>query len=75
MFTPCAIPHGFAVTGVGPGRIIILGSPGGFDQIVTAAEESAPPLAEPPARSSRLTKLAATRGIQILPRPRPTTKV
>jgi len=37
-------PHGCAVTGVGPGRIIILGSPGGFDQIVTAAKESAPDL-------------------------------
>jgi hypothetical protein len=39
MFMPRAIPHGFAVSDVGPGRIIIVASRGGFAQIVTAAEE------------------------------------
>jgi len=32
VFMPRAIPHGFTVSDDGPGRIIIVATPGGFDQ-------------------------------------------
>jgi hypothetical protein len=44
---PRAIPHGFTVSDAGPGRIIIVASPGGFDQFVAAAGEPAPDLRMP----------------------------
>jgi len=31
------IPHGFSVFAVGPGRAIVVLSPGGFDRFVAAA--------------------------------------
>ena len=37
MFTLHGIPHGFTVSAAGPGRIIVVVSPGGFDQFVAAA--------------------------------------
>ena len=72
VFMPRAIPHGFAVSDAGPGRIIVVVSPGGFDQFVAAAGEPArdlrlpEPVAPDPAR---ITQLAAAHGIQILPPP------
>jgi len=56
----------------GPGQIIIVASPGGFDQFVAAAGEPAPDLRLPvpvPPDPARLTRLATAHGIQILPRP------
>jgi hypothetical protein len=66
---PRAVPHGFTVSDDGPGRIIIVASPGGFDQFVAAASEPAPDLCLPvpiPPDPARLTRLAAAHGIQIL---------
>jgi hypothetical protein len=66
------IPHGFAVSDAGPGRIIIVACPGGFDQFVAAAGEPAPDLCLPvpvPPDPARLMQLAAAHGIQILPHP------
>ena len=74
VFMPRAIPHGFTVSDAGPGRIIIVASPGGFDQFVAAAGEPAPDLCLPvpvPPDPARLTHLAAAHGIQILPPPEP----
>jgi hypothetical protein len=51
---PRAIPHGFTVSDAGPGRIIIVASPGGFDQFVAAAGEPAPDMCLPvPVRPTR----------------------
>ena len=72
MYLPHGIPHGFTVSAAGPGRIIVVVSPGGFDQFVAAAGEPArdlrlpEPVAPDPAR---VTQLAAAHGIQILPPP------
>jgi mannose-6-phosphate isomerase-like protein (cupin superfamily) len=69
VFMPRAIPHGFTVSDDGPGRIIIVATPGGFDQFVAAASEPAPDLCLPvpiPPDPARLTRLAAAHGIQIL---------
>jgi mannose-6-phosphate isomerase-like protein (cupin superfamily) len=74
VFMPRAIPHGFTVSDAGPGRIIIVASPGGFDQLVAAAGEPALDLCLPvpvPPDPARLTHLAAAHGIQILPTPGP----
>jgi hypothetical protein len=73
---PRAIPHGFTVSDAGPGRIIIVASPGGFDQFVAAAGEPAPDMCLPvPVRPdpARLTRLAAAHGIQFLPPARTVT--
>jgi quercetin dioxygenase-like cupin family protein len=53
VFLPHGIPHGFIVSGAGPGRIIVVVSPGGFDQFVAAAGE--------PARDLRLPEPVAPR--------------
>jgi quercetin dioxygenase-like cupin family protein len=72
VFMPHGIAHGFTVSAAGPGRIIVVVSPGGFDQFVAAAGVPArelrlpEPVAPDPAL---LTQLAATHGIQILPPP------
>ena len=74
VFLPCSIPHGFQVSQNGPGRLIVIVSPGGFDQFVAAAGEAAAGLRLPdpvPPDPSRLTELAAAHGIQLLPAPRP----
>jgi quercetin dioxygenase-like cupin family protein len=74
VFLPRAIPHGFTVSPAGPGRIIVVVSPGGFDQFVAAAGEPAQALRLPepvPPDPARLTQLAAAHGIQILPPPQP----
>ena len=77
VFLPRAIPHGFHVSEAGPGRIIVVVSPGGFDQFVAAAGEPAPDLRLPgpiPPDPVRLTQLAAAHGIRILPGPGPDKK-
>ena len=72
VYLPHGIPHGFTVSAAGPGRIIVVVSPGGFDQFVAAAGEPArelrlpEPVAPDPAR---LTQLAAAHGIEILSPP------
>ena len=72
VYLPHGIPHGFSVSAAGPGRIIVVVSPGGFDQFVAAAGQPASdlrlpePVAPDPAL---LTQLAAAHGIQILPPP------
>lgn len=74
VFMPRAVPHAFAVSDAGPGRIIIVASPGGFDEFVAAAGEPAAELCLPvpvPPDPARLTQLAAVHGIQILPPPEP----
>ena len=74
VFMPRAIPHGFTVSDAGPGRIIIVASPGGFDQFVAVVGEPAPDLCLPvpvPPDPARLTQLAAAHGIQVLPPPEP----
>ena len=73
VFLPRAIPHGFSVSTAGPGRLIVVVSPGGFDQFVAAASEPAQALRLPdpvPPDPAMLTQLAAAHGIQILPPPR-----
>jgi quercetin dioxygenase-like cupin family protein len=70
VFLPHGIPHGFHVSQAGPGRIIVVVSPGGFDQFVAAAGQPARDLRLPepvPPDPVRLTQLAAAHGIQILP--------
>ena len=72
VYLPHGIPHGFTVSAAGPGRIIVVVSPGGFDQFVAAAGQPTSdlrlpePVAPDPAL---LTELAAAHGIQILPPP------
>jgi quercetin dioxygenase-like cupin family protein len=72
VFLPCGIPHGFQVSHAGPGRLLVIVSPGGFDQFVAAAGEPAADLRLPdpvPPDPVRLTELAAAHGMQILPPP------
>jgi hypothetical protein len=72
VFLPRAVPHGFSVSAAGPGRLIVIVSPGGFDQFVAAVGEPAGALRLPepvPPDPARLTELAAAHGIQILPPP------
>jgi mannose-6-phosphate isomerase-like protein (cupin superfamily) len=69
VYLPHGIPHGFTVCGTAPGRIIVVVTPGGFDQFVAAAGEPAGDLRLPePAAPDpvRITQLAAAHGIQIL---------
>jgi quercetin dioxygenase-like cupin family protein len=72
VFMSHGIRHRFAVSAAGPGRIIVVVSPGGFDQFVAAAGEPASdlrlpePVAPDPAR---VIQLAAAHGIRILPPP------
>ena len=74
VFLPNRIPHGFRVSQAGPGRIIVIVAPGGFDQFVAAAGEPAADLRLPdpvPPDPVRLTELAAAHGIRIQPPPQP----
>jgi len=70
VFLPHGIPHGFHISTEDRGRLIVIVSPGGFDQFVAAAGEPAADLRLPepvPPDPARLTQLAAAHGIQILP--------
>jgi mannose-6-phosphate isomerase-like protein (cupin superfamily) len=69
VFLPRAVPHGYHVSEAGPGRLLVIVSPGGFDQFVAAVGEPARELRLPePVRPdpARLAKLAAAHGIRIL---------
>jgi len=61
---PREIPHGFKVTGDSPARMLLICSPGGFEQFVL---EQTTPIAEPPSAPdmARLMTLAAKHGIDI----------
>ena len=71
VFMPRGIPHGFTVSAAGPGRIIVVVSPGRFDQFVAAAGRPAShlrlpePVAPDPAR---VTQFAAAHGSGFCPR-------
>ena len=70
VYMPHGVPHGFTVSETGPGRILVIVSPGGFDQFVAAAGEPACDLRLPePVMPDPvlITQLAAAHGIQILP--------
>ncbi len=72
VYLPHGIPHGFTVSAAGPGRIIVVVSPGGFDQFVAAVGEPARDLRLPepiPPDPALITQLAAAHGIEILPPP------
>lgn len=73
VFLPSGVPHVFQVSAAGPGRLIVVVSPGGFDQFVAAAGEPATDLRLPdhpePPDPARLGQLAAAHGIQLLPPP------
>jgi quercetin dioxygenase-like cupin family protein len=74
VYLPHGIAHGFTVSAAGPGRIIVVVSPGGFDQFVAAAGQPAAALRLPepvPPDPALITQLAAAHGIQILPPPQP----
>jgi quercetin dioxygenase-like cupin family protein len=74
VFLPRGIPHGFTVSGAGPGRAIIVVSPGGFDHFVAAVGEPARELRLPEPDQpdpARVARLAAAHGIQILPPDQP----
>ena len=70
VFLPHGIPRGFHVSHAGLGRVIVVTSPGGFDQFVAVAGQPARDLRLPepiPPNPVRLTQLAAAHGIRILP--------
>ena len=70
VYLPRGIPHGFNVSKTGPGRIIVVVTPGGFDQFVAELGEPAHDLRLPdpvPPDPARVVQLAAAHGIQILP--------
>jgi quercetin dioxygenase-like cupin family protein len=72
VYMPHGIPHGFTVSEAGPGRILVIVTPGGFDQFVAAAGEPASDLRLPePVMPDPvlITQLAAAHGIEILPPP------
>jgi quercetin dioxygenase-like cupin family protein len=77
VFLPRGLPHGFTVSHAGPGRAIIVVSPGGFDHFVAAAGEPAPQLRLPepvPPDPAHLAQLAAVHGIELLPPARSSTE-
>src|SRR5437588_4650080 len=55
VFGPRHIPHGFRVDGTGPARLLLLATPGGFEQFVLDLGEAAAPAGPPD-----MAKLAAT---------------
>ena len=65
VFGPRGIPHGFKVTGNGPARMLLLCSPGGFEQFVLELRE---PEGAPPAAPdmAKLAAAAARYDIQLL---------
>ncbi|MEJ7833635.1 MAG: cupin domain-containing protein [Nocardioides sp.] len=68
VFLPRDIPHGFTVSDKGPGRTLLILSPGGFDEFVRDLGTPAPQLTlpgpdEPTPELDRFTALAAAHGI------------
>jgi quercetin dioxygenase-like cupin family protein/ketosteroid isomerase-like protein len=62
VFGPRNIPHGFKVTGDRPARLLLLCTPGGFDQFVVEMSEPAPA----PPDMAKLMTVAARYSIDIL---------
>jgi quercetin dioxygenase-like cupin family protein len=76
VYLPRGVPHGFNVSQAGPGRTILVLTPGGFDQFVAELGEPAHDLRLPdpvPPDPARVVQLAAAHGIQILPPPGPSS--
>ena len=72
VFLPRGVPHGFNVSEAGPGRAILVLSPGGFDQFVAVLGEPTDRLELPvpvPPDPARVVEIAAAHGITILPPP------
>jgi quercetin dioxygenase-like cupin family protein len=70
VYLPRAVPHGFAVSVDGPGRIYVIGSPSGFEQFVDAAGVPAGALRLPEPLMpdlDRLIEIAGAYDIQITP--------
>jgi quercetin dioxygenase-like cupin family protein len=69
VYGPRGVPHGFAVEGDAPARMLLLNTPAGFEgfpvEVGKPAEELTLPPAEPP-DLERLVKIAATYDIEIL---------
>jgi quercetin dioxygenase-like cupin family protein len=61
VFGPRQIPHGFKVVGDSPARMLLLCSPGGFEQFVVEMSESAPA----PPDMAKLVAVAAKYQIEI----------
>lgn len=61
VFGPREVPHGFAVLGNAPARVLLLCSPGGFEQFVAELSEAAPA----PPDMARLVQVADQYGITI----------
>lgn len=63
LFGPRGIPHGFRVGGSQPARLLLLFSPGGFEQFITGMSESTPS-ADPP-DMQKMMALAAKHSTEI----------
>ncbi len=59
VYGPREIPHGFRVEGTAPARLLLLATPGGFDQFVLALSEPAQGSGFPPLGPPDLEKLMA----------------
>ena len=69
VYGPRGVPHGFAVEGDAPARVLLLATPAGFEGFPVEVGEPARELILPPAEPpdlERLTRIAATYGIEIL---------
>jgi quercetin dioxygenase-like cupin family protein len=69
VYGPREVPHGFAVEGDAPARVLLLNTPAGFEGFPVEAGEPAEELTLPPAEQpdlERLAKIAATYDIEIL---------
>ena len=70
-FMPRAIPHGFTISDAGPGRIIIVATPGGFDQVRRGRRRASPGPAPARTRPSRPRPPHPARGRSRHPDPAP----
>jgi quercetin dioxygenase-like cupin family protein len=74
VFLPRNVPHGFCVSDAGPGRMLLILVPAGFDRFVVELGEPAEQLVLPEPMSpdpARVVEVAAAHGIHILPHPLP----
>ena len=58
VYGPRGLPHGFAVEGMAPARMLLLNTPAGFEEFPVEAGEPAKELTLPPAGPPDLEKLA-----------------
>ena len=69
VYGPRGVPHGFAVEGDAPARVLLLNTPAGFEGFPVEAGRPAEELTLPPAEPpdlERLARIAATYDIEIL---------